>query len=1346
MKKISSLFFFLSFIVFSMSAYSYDLKHINDKRFMTNSCVISLSQDVLGRMWIGTCDGINLYDGHEITAFNIKGKENYISGNLTDNIYTTNNQIYLVQNRFALNLIDLKRNTIDHYTRYELTYAITQDCRGTFLFLCGLKGTNKLHYYHAATHTFKSTPIRWVHKDKVLSFFVDSSNTLWLVTVDKVYTYKIHVSKEGNVSLGRCHVGRFSKYPLVYCSYDRGYVHYVDNRYNLYSYSIDKKEHVFVRNMKDLSNRGFISSILLHHGDYFVGYSYNGVVILKKAKKKYLVQPLPINVGIFCMVKDRYQDVIWIGSDGQGVYIYSNGKYSIKSVSSQQLAIGAPVRCLYWDDERTLWVGTKGNGIIKIYNYSPDKEIDKCRIEHVTVENQPALGNNAVYDFVKSRRRLLWIATDRGISYYSYRDRRYHHLNVRVNGEEMCDVHKMYETANSDLWFVSTHHRFLNGRSGVFRAKITGNFVYPELTNICHYYVNHGESAFNSFFSIYARSDSQLFFANKTGGVYLFDIVHNRLKRVSNNHSETFSYVTAIDYDHRGHYLWGTNHGLVKYSSDRHYKVFNSPESMGNGTIHGFVYNAPDDIWFSTNMGLVHYDATRDLFHTFGYNDMMNVVEFSDGAAFKDAKTGAVFFGGINGFVCIQATGYKGVVYMPDLHVVQLKIFGENINPFIYISGIHPHHIIHLKHDQNFFNITFNAMDYIYGSNYIFYYRLKEGNDKWINNGQDNTVSFNNLAPGHYKLEVKYYNTAINRESKVYIFDIYIAHPWYTTIWAYLIYLTISFCIVYYFVENYIKRKRYREEKEMKDLQTLHEKEVSESKLNFFTTVAQEFSTPLTLISGPCQRILSTNGLNKGVLNYARLIQTNVVRLNDLIHELLEFRSVGTGNRKPKIQEVYISQVVRNIARSYMEVANSRQISYQSKIPESLNWNTDKAFFSTIIANLISNAFHYTDNGGDIRLELFTADNKLIFRVVNSGNNIDEAGMLKLLNNKAILNNFESHNASGLSRNRLGLALSYNMINLLNGSISVKGINNEGVDVSVAFPVIERCEKENMFDLSSDDASHHLYVKEHLVIPHYEMNDMHPTMLVIESEVDILWLIGDIFSSEFNIIPLQDSSKLDEVLGYDLPNLIICDMSMPGVSALEITRKLKSEKETQHIPILILSSKYEIEEQTKALSAGAEMYITKPFNVSMLQVSVLQIIKREESLRTYFTSSMSSFEKTNGHYLHRESKKFLQSVSKIIKEHLSDVDLSPAFIAKELNISTRNLYRKMDEIGKESPAEIIRECRLNFAQQLLLTSKDTISEIVFKSGFSNKVSFFKLFHERYGCTPKQYRKKNDMVS
>ena len=570
-----------------------------------------------------------------------------------------------------------------------------------------------------------------------------------------------------------------------------------------------------------------------------------------------------------------------------------------------------------------------------------------------------------------------------------------------------------------------------------------------------------------------------------------------------------------------------------------------------------------------------------------------------------------------------------------------------------------------------------------------------------------------------------------------------IGDPWYASWWAYLIYALCLLLLAALLIRSFILRSKRKKQELLNEIEKRHQKNVFESKLRFFTNIAHEFCTPLTLIYGPCGRILSSKGLSKFVVDYVQMIQTNAERLNNLIHELIEFRRIETGNREVRVESLNVSSIVKGIAKTFVEMAKSRNITFLSKIPEQVMWNSDKGFLNTIIINLISNAFKYTPDGQSIKIEVDTSgENMLTLRVANEGSTIKEKDFQYIFNRYAILDNFENQDEKNFSRNGLGLAISYNMAKLLNGTLKVENTPDGWVMFTLTLPIVELTTGVVETKRLTAEYIPKIDTQSILKLPQYEFDKMRPTLLVVDDEIEMLWFIGEIFSADFNVVTLQDPERLDQVMNEVYPNVIICDVMMPGMGGIELTRRIKSVKETAHIPIIVVSGRHEMEQQMEALSAGAEMYITKPFSAEYLRISVCQVIERKEVLKNYFSSPISSFEKSDGKLTHKESKKFLQSVLKIINDNITNKDLTPRYIADRLAISPRSLYRKMEEIGEDSPTDLIKECRLHIAKDLLLTTKKTIDEIVFDSGFSNKVTFFKVFREKYECTPKEFRMKH----
>lgn len=1320
--------------------FAYNLKQVADKEYMSNSSITSLCQDERGLMWIGTCDGLNIYDGQEIEEFKTRDREDYLSGNLIDNIVYTGDDIYWIQTYHGLNRLDRRTNTITHYNEFQKLFFMNKDNDGN-LFI--IQDSNCIYYYQKKQGVFRKINVTGIPISDIVDFFIDGSNRMWIVMKGYNRCYEIQQEAvSGEITLLSQKNSLNYQTSLLYCFHDKESLYYIDKEYDFYAYHIPTKKNAFIANLgREIQARGKISSIVYSHNNFFVGFMMDGILMLEKQKDtgKYQIQSLPINSGVFCLKKDRFQDIVWIGTDGQGVYLYSNPLHSIKSVvlGNYTEKIERPVRALFLDDDRTFWIGTKGNGILRIEDYELDKNLSDCRAEILTTSNS-ALGSNAVYCFAKSHRNLLWIGDEEGLSYYSYREKKVRKLPLRIGNEDFKYIHDIYETSGSELWLASVG-------MGVVKARIAGTPDHPVLVNAQRYVINDGELGSNYFFTIYKESEENPLFGNKGYGVFRFNRTTNGLEPMSTHKYEnmTLNNILAISKDSSNNYLFGTSYGLIKYTSETSYQLFNTQNGFLNNTIHAILKNTPDDFWLSTNLGLINFDTKRNVFRSYGFADGLKVVEFSDGAAYRDAETGTLFFGGINGFVAIRADGSPEQLYMPPVYFDKLSIFGEQYNLGEFITRKKENEVLNLEYDQNFFSVSFASVDYLNGNNCTYFYKLKGLSDQWVNNGSESGVSFTNMAPGEYTLLVKYYNSVFDKESEVYPLVIRIADPWYASWWAYLIYACCLFLLATLLIRSFILRSKRRKQELLNEIEKRHQKNVFESKLRFFTNIAHEFCTPLTLIYGPCGRILSSKGLSKFVVDYVQMIQTNAERLNNLINELIEFRRIETGNREVRIESLDVSSIMKNLAKTFVEMAKSRNITFLSKIPEQVKWNSDKGFLNTIIINLISNAFKYTPDGESIKIEVDSSEeNVLHLRVANAGSTIREEDFQYMFNRYTILDNFENQDEKSFSRNGLGLAISYNMAKLLNGKLKVENTPDGWVMFTLTLPFLEPTAGVSSAKRLTSEYIPKIDAQPILKLPQYEFDKMRPTLLVIDDEIEMLWFIGEIFSGDFNVVTLQDPERVEQVMNEVYPNVIICDVMMPGVGGIELTRQIKSMKETAHIPIIIVSGRHEMEQQMAALSAGAEMYITKPFSAEYLRISVCQVMERKEVLKNYFSSPISSFEKSDGKLTHKESKKFLQSVLKIINDNIRNKELTPRFIADGLAISPRSLYRKMEEIGGESPTDLIKGCRLHVAKDLLLTTKKTIDEIVFESGFSNKVTFFKVFRDKYECTPKEFRTKH----
>ncbi|MDU1889634.1 MAG: two-component regulator propeller domain-containing protein [Dysgonomonas sp.] len=1324
----------LCFILFQ-NVNAYNLKQISNRDGLSNSAILSIYQDYNGFMWFGSCDGLNLYNGLNIEVY--KPTNNNLSGNLIEGIIETDKDIFWIHTNYGLNKLDKRHDHIEAYNQFKGKYFIRKDKNNTIFII---NEDSSVYYYHNESKSFKRLIIEGLSYNNILNFIISQDNTIHIFTKDgQNPTYSI--STKGNEISLIPNRGLQHDSNLLYCFNEsdiHDIIYFIDSTYTLYEYNIVDKKKTYVYNLqKEIEKNGEISSTIKYHNDYLIAFKTNGLTKLRNTPEKaqnYETETIGIKSGIFCLLKDRNQDLIWIGTDGQGVYIYSKDTFSLKSFTPQNLIrnIDKPIRALFLDDEKTLWIGTKGDGILRIPSFESDKDPITYSPQHITTLNSN-IKDNSVYTFLKSKKNILWIGTESGLNYYSYKDKSIKKIDLTIDGKPVGYIHSICELNDSTIWLATVG-------TGIVKATMSGTNDAPILNKAIRTIVEDGTGFHNYFFTSFKEDNSTLWFGNRGNGAYYIvpeSTTLNNLKFDQQYNNRTINDVFSINKDSSGNIWFGTSFGLIKYSPSKEITVYNEKDGLPNNTVHGILIDSYDNLWLSTNNGIVRFDPQQENFHTYNYLNGLQVIEFSDGASFK-AKSGELFFGGINGFVSITENKYQQQDYRPDIQFNNLMIFGEEKNIFDFIQD----NTLKLNYNQNFFALSFTALDYINGNNYTYSYKLEKLSDQWIDNGTSNKASFTSLPPGKYNLLIKYKNKLTNQESPVYTLSIQITPPWYMSIWAYLSYILFGIFIIFLIIKTIRIRNRKKKQAAIEKLTQQHEKDVHESKLRFFTNIAHELCTPLTLIYGPCSRILSHHASDQFVKKYTQLIQRNAERLNDLIQELIEFRRIETGNKPLQIAKLPINEIVVNITNSFDDLAESKKIHFKKDVSEALYWNSDKEFIHTIITNLLSNAFKYTHNNGYIEIKVSEEDNKLTIIVSNTGKGIKEKDLDKIFDRYSILDDFENNEGhKDSSRNGLGLAIINSMIKLLSGTIEVNSTLNERTDFIVKIP---QQEIDNNLTLEPESIIEINIKKEHeptLELPKYEFNKLKPTVFIIDDDIEILWFISEIFTDEFNVIPIEKSRKIKDLLAEIHPDIIICDVMMPGLDGISFAKELKTNKKTAHIPMILISAQHNIEKQIEGLASGAEMYITKPFNTDYLYTSVKHLISRKETLKDYFNSPLSAFDLAGGKLTHKENTKFVQDIMDIINKNIMDKKLSALFIANELNISSRHLYRRLNEIGSISPADMIKESRLHIARNLLRNTKMTIDEVIFNSGFTNRATFFRAFSQKYGCTPKEYREK-----
>lgn len=1316
--------------------HAYSLRQFSNKNGLSNSAILSLYQDHQGVIWIGSCDGLNIFDGTNIHVYNpVNPTKAPLSGNLINDIMETEKDVLWIQTNYGLDRLDTKLQTSKSFTEFKDKNYMAKS-RDNDLFI--VKDDGYIYYYQPEKQLFQKLEVPQIAFGHVLSTIIDKNNILWVFTSNNdTRSYQIIKNKE-EIALTPNNLFKHSE-QLLWAFAEEDLVYFIDKTYSLYEYDFGNQQQYFIADLKaEVETRGEVSSIIKQQNDYYIGFKSSGLIVLKymsDQKIKYQMQDTEIHSGIFCLMKDKYQDIVWIGTDGQGVYMYFNDAFSITNtlLDTPVYQINNPVRTVYYDEEQTLWIGTKGGGILRIRNYSPETNA-AVSFDRISISNS-TLTDNTVYCFAPGSANRLWIGTENGLNYYSYQNKQLKAFTVIADGKKVKYVHSINELNDTTLW-VSTVGE------GIVKVILDKAGSSPSVKSATRIVLDDGRMASNYFFTSFQENDSILWFGNRGYGAYRLNVETEQLTpyRFDNVvNSQTANDIFAIYKNEKGYWL-GTSSGLLHFNEDySHYH--DRADLFSNNTVHGILEDQQNNLWISTNQGLVRFNPKTNTGQTYDRENRLEVTEFSDGAFYKDSRTETLFFGGTNGFVTVKPNAYIMADYMPQINLKGLSIFGKEYNIHDFLHDKKGKKILQLDYSRNFFCIDFMAIDYINGNNYSYSYKLDEVSSQWIESGTSASAIFSNLAPGQYTLLVKYKNNMNGKECEPQKLLIQITPPWYLSNWAYILYfiLIALFCIlaVYRIVHQY-RRKQHRM---IEKLNRKKKEEVYESKLRFFTNITHEFCTPLTLIYGPCEKILAYSQSDSYIRKYGKMIQQNTEKLNGLILELLEFRRLETGHKVLSIQRLSVSDKLQNIAESFCELAENKNLNYRLDIEPDIEWNTDISCFSKIVNNLISNAFKYTPEEGNITIGLKVENQFLTLNISNSGKGIAKENLAKIFDRYKILDSFEMNGKN--SRNGLGLAICKNMVTLLNGEINVSSIQNEITTFTVTLPELSPTAQEaetpqKVYATGPLNTNTEPMELEQTTV---NFDTSKHTVMIIDDDPSMLWFVSEIFVDKYNVLSFNNAAEALASLELKQPDLIISDVMMPEIDGLSFAQKIKQNKLWSHIPLILLSALHHEDDQVKGIEAGAEVYVTKPFNVKYLEKVVYRLIKRESDLKEYYSSIFSSFKVENGNCIHKEDQEFLDKVIETIEKNITNPDLSVELLSSDLGYSTRQFYRKLKPITDKSPADIIKEYRLTMAERLLLTKNYTIEEIMDKTGFNNRGTFYKLFSQRFGMPPRQYREQ-----
>ena len=872
---------------------------------------------------------------------------------------------------------------------------------------------------------------------------------------------------------------------------------------------------------------------------------------------------------------------------------------------------------------------------------------------------------------------------------------------------------------------------------GVFRVTLGGTASQPSIRGVEQLHFNDELGIKNFFFTLYPENGSAMWFGNRGGGAVRYDIAggSSEVFKFDAGRSAIANDIFAIHRSGDGTMWFGSSGGLIEFRRDSTSHV----PGIRN-TVHGILEDRKGDLWLSTNRGLVQYSPHTGYVVTYGYSYGLNTIEYSDGACFADPRTGTLFFGGIDGLVTIEDTGFREQEYNPPMLFRDIRLNDgiRNIGDMLSRDGV-----LTLRHGQRIFEITVSALDYVNGSNYSYYSRLDGYNDQWA--GASSQLSFADLPAGTYRLDVRYRNNITGAESPVYSLPIRLKPAWYATAAAKCLYVLLLLAVVGGVIRHYLLRYRRRRAEKLQRLEIRRKEEVYESKMRFFSNITQELSMPLTMISAPCQQILAYRKADPYVLKYAQTIRQNVSKLHDLIYMLHEFRGIRTGqnDESENIELVPVAEIAQSMVETFGEYSQQNSIHCQLDIERNLVWPTDRDGLSTILNTLLSNAFKHTPYNGAVSLTIRSDNGKLLISASNDSVGVNLEDIEAIFDRYRVLDYFERKSERGLSfQGDLRLAICHSIVVRMQGEIKVESTPNAQTTFTVLLPQLKvTAENAPTADNIVPASKEYGLPLPTVTRREFPFDKNRRTVFIVNDNSEIMNFVAELFAADYNIKMPSGKTEMIELLKQMHPDIVICDALSEQSDCLSLIQFIKQGKLTSHIPVILLSTAQQIDERIKGVESGADICLTLPFNVEYLKAVAEQLLRRNRSLKDYYKSSISAFELSDGRMLHQDDKEFIDRMLKIINDNISNTEISTKFIADELGVSIRNLYRRLEGILNQTPTNIIKEYRLAKAEQLLTTTKLSIDEIIYKAGFVNRGTFFKCFSAKYGCTPKVYRKE-----
>ncbi len=944
---------------------------------------------------------------------------------------------------------------------------------------------------------------------------------------------------------------------------------------------------------------------------------------------------------------------LWVSTEDCGVCRMDGPDAMLQSVplTWQGKAISRNVQTVM-DDGKRLWVGTFDEGM-----YWVDAATMRVTA-HFTGSDHSGLSDIAVVHICQTSQGDVLVATMRGLCRYDETDGRFH----PIKGLEHGFVHDIFENRNGDLWVAS-----LTG--GLFHIKGQGAGMVARKEEI-------GLSEIST-----VASD---------GGSKLYVGTHDEGFRI---------------YDPHTHKL--------------------SEPLLPNTGICRFLKDARGHFWITTTRGLYRYQPNDGSLTNFGTSDGLTTDQFSRNSGYVDTD-GRIYAGTMAGLVRFNPLLVGRTKVEPVVRFVALQPEGRSLlfTDAVDIDYATP------------FAVEYAVTCQTTAQPLWVRYRLEGTKADWTVTQDMNPISFNSLSPGHYTLHLQVSNDKTRWTTPERLLHIHMHQPVWWTWWARMFYILAALVIIFITVRLWWRRQQERRRLADEQADAHRYREVLQSKINFFTAITHEIRTPLTLINGSLERLRK-----RGVKDDIDVMQRNTDRLLALVNQLLDFRKVESSAFLMNFQEVDFTALLREIFENFQPLARQRKVEYTLHTEaETCPVLADREALTKIVSNLLSNALKFCDKRVVVNLGL--KGEEIVLKVSNDGPLIPKEEVVQIF--KPFHQYYGTSARATINGSGLGLSLARVLAEMHNGSL-----NYDQHDPTKNTFVLKLKHKpeaeaaaEPMVGQQNDDGSN----KPSEELQETDLNDkasqenanQFPTLLLVDDEHDLRQFVSEELAEQYTVIEANNGEEALNILKKKDVALVVTDLMMPVMDGATLCRSIRADVSLCHLPIVVLTAKVSLQDHIDVLNCGADAYIEKPFSTAHLQAQIANLLHSRELLRQTFVSS--PYAQPASVASNALDQEFLTHLNKYLNEHLADRNLGVESLAEQMNMSTSTFYRKVKAVTSLSPVDYIRLCRLKRGAELLAGGKLRVKEVADQLGFSSTSYFTTCFMRQFGMTPTEFVK------